>query len=92
MTMMSLGIYASMHTASVLSRSSTYVIEELPSKLICFWSLRQRVLRNVFRTLQSIHSFDSDDLESLLQVQFNLNGVYSFKHSVPDRTVTPFYY
>ncbi len=51
-----------------------------------FWSLRQ-VFSEMFSNFQSIHSFDSDELESLLEVQLNPN--YSFKHSVPDRTILP---
>ena len=80
-----LGIYASMHTASVLAEQ--YLRDrKLPNKLIVF-GLYANVFSEMFSDFQSIHSFDSDELESLLQVQLNPN--YSFKHSVPDRTILP---
>ena len=80
-----LGIYASMHTASVLAEQ--YLRDrKLPNKLFVF-GLYANVFSEMFSDFQSIHSFDSDELESLLQVQLNLN--YSFKHTVPDRTILP---
>mgnify|MGYP000742691943 FL=1 len=80
-----LGIYASMHTASVLAEQ--YLRDrKLPNKLFVF-GLYANVFSEMFSNFQSIHSFDSDELESLLQVQLNLN--YSFKHTVPDRTILP---
>jgi len=80
-----LGIYASMHTASVLAEQ--YLRDrKLPNKLFVF-GLYANVFSEMFSNFQSIHSFDSDELESLLEVQLNPN--YSFKHSVPDRTILP---
>jgi len=80
-----LGIYASMHTASVLAEQ--YLRDrKLPNKLFVF-GLYAKVFSEMFSNFQSIHSFDSDELESLLEVQLNPN--YSFKHSVPDRTILP---
>ena len=80
-----LGIYASMHTASVLAEQ--YLRDrKLPNKLFVF-GLYANVFSEMFSDFQSIHSFDSDELESLLEVQLNPN--YSFKHSVPDRTILP---
>jgi len=80
-----LGIYASMHTASVLAEQ--YLRDrKLPNKLFVF-GLYANVFSEMFSYFQSIHSFDSDELESLLEVQLNPN--YSFKHSVPDRTILP---
>ena len=80
-----LGIYASMHTASVLAEQ--YLRDrKLPNKLFVF-GLYANVFSEMFSIFQSIHSFDSDELESLLEVQLNPN--YSFKHSVPDRTILP---
>ena len=80
-----LGIYASMHTASVLAEQ--YLRDrKLPNKLFVF-GLYANVFSEMFSDFQSIHSFDSDELESLLQVQLNPN--YSFKHTVPDRTILP---
>jgi len=80
-----LGIYASMHTASVLAEQ--YLRDrKLPNKLFVF-GLYANVFSEMFSDFQSIHSFDSDELESLLQVQLNPN--YSYKHTVPDRTILP---
>ena len=80
-----LGIYASMHTASVLAEQ--YLRDrKLPNKLFVF-GLYANVFSEMFSNFQSIHSFDSDELASLLEVQLNPN--YSFKHSVPDRTILP---
>ncbi|MDA9593325.1 hypothetical protein N9R67_00530 [Candidatus Actinomarina sp.] len=80
-----LGIYASMHTASVLAEQ--YLRDrKLPNKLFVF-GLYANVFSEMFSDFQSIHSFDSDELESFLQVQLNPN--YSYKHTVPDRTILP---
>ena len=80
-----LGVYASMHTASVLAEEYLRH-KELPSKLFVF-GLYAKVFTEIFHNFEIIQNLDNGDLESLLNVQ--LNGEYSFKHSVPDRTVLP---
>ena len=55
-----LGIYASMHTASVLAEQ--YLRDrKLPNKLFVF-GLYANVFSEMFSDFQSIHSFDSDEL------------------------------
>ena len=80
-----LGVYASMHTASVLAEEYLRN-KDLPNKLFVF-GLYAKVFKEMFQNFEIIQNLDNADLESLLNVQ--LNEEYSFKHSVPDRTVLP---
>ena len=80
-----LGVYASMHTASVLAEEYLRN-KDLPNKLFVF-GLYAKVFKEMFQNCEIIQNLDNADLESLLNVQ--LNEEYSFKHSVPDRTVLP---
>ena len=80
-----LGVYASMHTASVLAEEFLRG-KRLPDKLFVF-GLYAKVFSEIYNNFNIIQNFESEDLESLLKVK--LNSEYSFKHSVPDRTVLP---
>jgi radical SAM superfamily enzyme YgiQ (UPF0313 family) len=80
-----LGIYASMHTASVLAEE--YLRDkQLPSKLFVF-GLYANVFSEMFLNFKTINSFDTDELDNFLGTELNKN--YSYKHSVPDRTLLP---
>ena len=80
-----LGIYASMHTASVLAEE--YLRDkQLPSKLFVF-GLYANVFSEMFVDFKTINSFDNDELDNFLGIELNKN--YSYKHSVPDRTLLP---
>lgn len=80
-----LGVYASMHTASVLAEEFLRD-KTLPTKLFVF-GLYAHVFSEMYPNFNSIHSLDSDDLDNLLDLKLNTD--YSFKHSVPDRTILP---
>jgi len=80
-----LGIYASMHTATVLATQFLYD-KELPEKIFSF-GLYAHVLSDSDPRIHYIDDLDSEDLYYYLQIKSN--NEYSLKNSVPDRTIFP---
>ena len=80
-----LGIYASMHTATVLATQFLYK-KELPEKIFSF-GLYAHVLSDSDPTIHYIDNLDSEELFDYLKIKSD-NG-YSFKETVPDRTIFP---
>ena len=79
------GIFASMHTASVLA--TKYLNEKiLPDKLFTF-GLYGKILSDNDPRITYIEDLDGSDLEIYLGVNSNVN--FSVKNSIPDRTSFP---
>ncbi|SVE52931.1 uncharacterized protein METZ01_LOCUS505785, partial [marine metagenome] len=80
-----IGIYASMHTATVLA--SEYLSNKvLPDKIFTF-GLYGHVLSDGDSRIQYIESIDSDQLDTYLDLV--TNDDFSFKETVPDRSIFP---
>ena len=80
-----IGIYASMHTATVLA--SKYLSNKvLPDKIFTF-GLYGHVLSDGDPRIQYIESIDSDQLDTYLDLV--TNDDFSFKETVPDRSIFP---
>ena len=80
-----LGIYASMHTASVLAQN--YLKNKILPKKVFTFGLYGNVLSELNENIYYVEDFESDKLSTYLNIKFNDN--FTLKNTVPDRKILP---
>lgn len=80
-----MGIYASMHTASVLAHN--YLKNKILPKKVFTFGLYGNVLSELNENIYYVEDFESEKLSTYLNIKFNDN--FTLKNTVPDRKILP---